>query len=80
MTIATRTGVARIDRAFARAREENRLAIVIYLTVGFPDRGATAGLLRAAIDGGVDVIELGVPFSDPMARSEERRVGKECRL
>ncbi|HKW77837.1 MAG TPA: tryptophan synthase subunit alpha, partial [Candidatus Limnocylindria bacterium] len=34
---------------------------------GFPDRAATAGLLRAAVDGGADVIELGVPFSDPLA-------------
>ena len=40
---------------------------MVYLTVGFPDRAATAGLLRAALDGGADVIELGVPFSDPLA-------------
>jgi tryptophan synthase alpha chain len=40
---------------------------VIYLTVGYPDRGATGALLRAALDGGADVLELGVPFSDPLA-------------
>jgi tryptophan synthase alpha chain len=68
VTVSTApTGTARIARAFARAREEKRLAILVYLTVGFPDRAATAGLLRAALDGGADVLELGVPFSDPLA-------------
>ena len=68
MTVSTAlTGTARIARAFARAREEKRLAIVVYLTVGYPDRAATPGLLRAALDGGADVLELGVPFSDPLA-------------
>ena len=61
------TGALRVDRAFARARAENRLAIVVYLTVGYPDRASTGPLLRAALDGGADVIELGVPFSDPLA-------------
>lgn len=60
-------GTDRVARAFARAREERRCAIVIYLTVGFPDRAASHRLLRAALDGGADVLELGVPFSDPMA-------------
>jgi tryptophan synthase alpha chain len=64
---AAPTGTARIARAFARAREERRLAVIVYLTVGYPDRAATAGLLRAALDGGADVLELGVPFSDPLA-------------
>ena len=68
MTVSTtRSGTERIARAFARAREERRLAIVVYLTVGYPERAATASLLRAALDGGADLIELGVPFSDPLA-------------
>jgi len=68
VTVSTaQTGTARIARAFARARDEKRLAVVVYLTVGYPDRAATAGLLRAALDGGADVLELGVPFSDPLA-------------
>src|SRR5438309_4321606 len=68
MTVSTtRSGTERIARAFARAREERRLAIVVYLTVGYPERAATAPLLRAALDGGADLIELGVPFSDPLA-------------
>lgn len=40
---------------------------MIFLTVGYPDRGSTGALLRAALDGGADVLELGVPFSDPLA-------------
>ncbi|HEY3218543.1 MAG TPA: tryptophan synthase subunit alpha [Candidatus Limnocylindria bacterium] len=60
-------GQVRLERAFARAREERRLAIVMYLTVGYPEPASTPALLRAALDGGADVLELGVPFSDPLA-------------
>ena len=67
MSVAAATGTERIARAFARAKAERRLAVVIYLTVGYPDRAATSALLRAALDGGADVLELGVPFSDPLA-------------
>lgn len=67
MSAVALTGVERIGRAFAQARADRRLATVIYLTVGFPSRVATAALLDAAVDGGADLIELGVPFSDPLA-------------
>jgi tryptophan synthase alpha chain len=67
MTVAASTGIERIARAFARARAERRTAVVVYLTVGYPERSATPELLRAAMDGGADLIELGVPFSDPLA-------------
>ncbi|MGH2377857.1 MAG: tryptophan synthase subunit alpha [Candidatus Limnocylindria bacterium] len=67
MSVATASGVGRIERAFASARAEGRVAVVVGVTVGFPERAGTAGILRAAIDGGADVIELCVPFSDPMA-------------
>jgi tryptophan synthase alpha chain len=67
VSVAAATGVERVARAFARAKSERRLAVVIYLTVGYPDRHATGALLRAALDGGADVLELGVPFSDPLA-------------
>lgn len=67
MVTSTLTGEERIARSFARARDEHRLALVVYLTVGYPDRGATAALARAAVDAGADVVELGVPFSDPLA-------------
>jgi tryptophan synthase alpha chain len=67
MSVAAATGVERIAGAFARAKAERRLAVLIYLTVGYPDRASTGSLLRAAIDGGADLLELGVPFSDPLA-------------
>ena len=64
---STLTGQERIARAFARARAEHRVALLVYLTVGYPGRDATAALARDAVDAGADVIELGVPFSDPLA-------------
>jgi tryptophan synthase alpha chain len=67
VSIVATTGTERIARAFARAKAEGRLAVVIYLTVGYPDRGATGALARAALDGGADLLELGIPFSDPLA-------------
>ena len=72
------TGLERIAAAFAAAR--SRVAIVVYLTVGFPDRAATPGLLRAALDGGADVIELGVPFSAPMADGATIQQANEAAL
>lgn len=66
MTVAV-SGALRVERAFERARSERRLALVVYLTVGHPQRSSTAALLRAALDGGADILELGVPFSDPLA-------------
>ena len=66
MTV-TATGTERIAKAFGRAKAERRVAVIIYLTVGYPDRASTAPLVRAAIEGGADLIELGVPFSDPLA-------------
>jgi tryptophan synthase alpha chain len=67
VSVAAVGGEVRIARAFAKAKTERRLAIVVYLTVGYPDRASTAPLLRAALDGGADLLELGVPFSDPLA-------------
>jgi len=57
----------RIAQAFAAARAEHRAALVGYLTAFDPDRARSRSLLRAALGAGVDVLELGVPFSDPTA-------------
>jgi tryptophan synthase alpha chain len=59
--------VGRIADAFENARNENRAALVIYLCAGDPDLSTTADLVVAAAESGADVIELGVPFSDPTA-------------
>lgn len=57
----------RIASAFAKARGERRAAFVAYLTAGDPSAEATVRLAAAAAEGGADVLELGVPFSDPIA-------------
>lgn len=57
----------RVAAAFARAREEQRAALVAYLTFGDPSVAASAEVLEAVAAAGADVIELGVPFSDPSA-------------
>lgn len=57
----------RIAEALSRAKAEGRVALVTYLTAGFPEPGATAGLLRALVEAGSDAVEIGIPFSDPLA-------------
>jgi tryptophan synthase alpha chain len=59
--------MSRIAQAFARARARNRAAFVAYLCAGDPDFGTSLAACRGAIEGGVDILELGVPFSDPLA-------------
>jgi tryptophan synthase alpha chain len=58
---------SRIESTFARLKEEGRTGFIAYVTAGYPDLGSTPGLVKALIDGGADVIELGIPFSDPLA-------------
>lgn len=57
----------RIASAFARARAENRAAFVAYLCAGDPDFATSLDACRALLRNGVDVLEIGVPFSDPLA-------------
>jgi tryptophan synthase alpha chain len=57
----------RIDLSFARLRKSGRTALVPYVTAGDPSPAVTVPLLHSLVDAGADVIELGVPFSDPMA-------------
>src|SRR5262249_21105223 len=59
--------LSRIGAAFERARGENRAAFVPFLTAGAPSPDATVSLARTLADCGADVLELGVPFSDPIA-------------
>jgi tryptophan synthase alpha chain len=58
---------ARIDTCFARLRSEGRTAVIPYIACGDPFADATVDIMLALAAGGADVIELGVPFSDPMA-------------
>ncbi len=63
MTTATTSPTA---ERLAAVRAEGRAALVGYLPVGFPDRDTSVTAVRAMIDAGVDVVELGVPYSDPV--------------
>jgi tryptophan synthase alpha chain len=57
----------RIDTAFAQLQAEHRSALIAFLTVGDPDLETTRELMRVAVESGADLLELGVPFSDPTA-------------
>jgi tryptophan synthase alpha chain len=61
------TGSERIAAAFAGAREEGRAALMPYMMGGFPDAATSAAVASAYVEAGADLIELGVPFSDPLA-------------
>jgi len=57
----------RIDRRFAALKGEGRAALVTFLTAGDPDLETSLAILKALPQAGADVIELGMPFSDPMS-------------
>jgi tryptophan synthase alpha chain len=59
--------MSRIAETFARVRQNGRPGLVTYVTAGDPDLQRTAGILRTLDDAGADVLEVGVPFSDPLA-------------
>jgi tryptophan synthase alpha chain len=77
--------VSRIDARFAALKAAGRKGLVPFVTAGDPSLAATVPVMHALVRGGADVIELGVPFSDPMAdgpviqlsseRALQRRVG-----
>jgi len=55
-----------LDQVFARAKSEKRAVLIGYMPAGFPDKEGSKRLIAAMIDGGVDVIEVGFPYSDPV--------------
>ena len=58
---------SRIEAAFANARAENRGTLGVFVSAGDPDRETSSAILDALVAAKVDIIELGMPFSDPMA-------------
>jgi tryptophan synthase alpha subunit len=60
-------GKERIESAFQAAKKQGRSALVMFITSGYPQLGSTVPLLKAISGAGADVIELGMPFSDPLA-------------
>jgi tryptophan synthase alpha chain len=59
--------MSRIDETFSALKSRGRKALIPYVTAGFPFADITPELMHGMVDAGADVIELGVPFSDPMA-------------
>src|SRR3954467_4603788 len=67
MRRAVQNKMTRIGRLFERLKNEKRCGMVAYLTAGDPTPESTPDLVAALERGGADLIELGVPFSDPIA-------------
>lgn len=57
----------RIEKAFRQLRKNRKKAFIAFITAGYPSLAVTKRLVRAFAESGVDIIELGVPFSDPIA-------------
>lgn len=74
----------RIERTFKRLRKEKKKAFIPYVTAGDPGMGVTKRIVRALAGAGADIIELGIPFSDPLAdgptiqRAVERSLSGGC--
>ena len=60
-------GEQRIKHMFESVREQKRPGLIVFVTAGFPDMDATLELVPALVAAGADAVELGVPFSDPLA-------------
>lgn len=78
--------MSRIQTAFGRLNGEGRKALIPFITAGDPDAALTLSLMHILVEAGADIIELGVPFSDPMAdgptiqRASERALAKGMTL
>ena len=60
-------GESRIGKAFATAKAEGRAALMPYMMAGYPDHEVSLAIAAAYVEAGADLIELGIPFSDPLA-------------
>lgn len=76
----------RIDSTFAALKQHGRTGLIPFITAGDPDAGWMVAIMHALVDAGADLIELGVPFSDPMAdgpviqKSSERALTRGMNL
>lgn len=72
--------MSRIGQTMVRLRKKGRLGLIAYLTVGYPDTETTLRLVPALAAGGADMVELGVPFSDPLADGTTIQRASHCAL
>ncbi|MGN6318248.1 tryptophan synthase subunit alpha [Trinickia sp.] len=78
--------MSRIEHTFAALAAQGKKGLIPFITAGYPDPARTVEFMHALVAGGADVIELGVPFSDPMAdgpviqRSSERALARGVTL
>ena len=78
--------MSRIEKTFVKVKQENRAALIAYITAGDPDIGTSKKLVLALAESGTDIIELGIPFSDPLAdgptiqKASQRALAKGTRL
>src|SRR5690606_35954274 len=78
--------IDRIARRFEQAGQQGRAALIPYIAAGDPTPAATVTIMHALVEAGADIIELGVPFSDPMAdgpviqRAAERAIAQKVGL
>jgi tryptophan synthase alpha chain len=78
--------MSRIGQTFIALKAHNKKALIPFITAGDPGKGMTVPLMHALVEAGADIIELGVPFSDPMAdgpviqRASERALANKVGL
>lgn len=78
--------MSRIGQTFAALKTQNKKALIPFFTAGDPSPALTVPMMHALVAAGADIVELGVPFSDPMAegppiqRSSERALARQVRL
>lgn len=72
--------MSRITDTFTRLEAEGRKALIPFVTCGDPNAGATLAILHAMVEKGADIIEVGVPFSDPMADGPAIQLANERAL
>ncbi len=72
--------MSRIDKKFVELKEQNKAALVCYITAGDPDINSTKDIVYNLEKSGADIIELGIPFSDPMADGPTIQLASERAL